>query len=277
MSSDLETTRVVRAWLRTDEHESADRVLSNVLASLDVKRQRRSRWPALVGGRAGAYAKLALVAAAVVAAVVIGANLLPAGQDPGVGTPTETPSPSPSGSPGADVWPTGAYSVGRHEATIGGISFSFETQSNGWVGSSMWTGMLQTGPAGWIGFTWGFDEVATDGCSEQSRVVGPSVDDLATAMTTIPGTTALEPTDVTVGGFPGKLVEFTINDDIACPPNEFMLFGPHSAYPNSLDSRIKVWIFEVDGERTTIHSDQMESIPALEADIEQIVDSVRFE
>lgn len=274
MNSDLETLRVVRAWLQTDERESADRVLTEVLAALDTRRQRRSWWPARETARRGMSLKLALTAAVVVAVAVIGASFLPGG-GPSVGAPTGSPSPSPSGSPGADVWPTGPSSIGRHEATIGGISFSFETPSNGWVGSSQWTGMLNKGPAGWIGFTWVYDEVATDACSGLSRPVGPSVDDLATAMTTIPGTEALEPTDVTVGGLPAKLVEFTINDDIACSPNEFMLFGPDTAYPNSLDSIIKVWIIEVDGNRTGIHSDQIESIP-LQAEIEQIVDSVQF-
>ena len=42
MSTDRDTTRIVRSWLRTDEHESADRVLDNVLALLDATPQRRS-------------------------------------------------------------------------------------------------------------------------------------------------------------------------------------------------------------------------------------------
>ena len=34
MSAERDTTRIVRSWLRTDEHESADRVLDDVLALL---------------------------------------------------------------------------------------------------------------------------------------------------------------------------------------------------------------------------------------------------
>ena len=39
MSAERDTTRIVRSWLRTDEHESADRVLDTVL-TLPVRRRR---------------------------------------------------------------------------------------------------------------------------------------------------------------------------------------------------------------------------------------------
>ena len=44
MSTDRDITRIVRSWLRTDEHESADRVLDAVLDQLDTTPQRRSTW-----------------------------------------------------------------------------------------------------------------------------------------------------------------------------------------------------------------------------------------
>ena len=46
MSTERDVTRIVRSWLRTDEHESADRVLDTVLDLLDATPQRRSWWPA---------------------------------------------------------------------------------------------------------------------------------------------------------------------------------------------------------------------------------------
>ena len=42
MSTDRDTTRIVRSWLQTDEHESADRVLDAVLDRLDETPQRRA-------------------------------------------------------------------------------------------------------------------------------------------------------------------------------------------------------------------------------------------
>ena len=44
MSTDRDTTRIVRSWLQTDEHESADRVLDAVLDQLDTTPQRRATW-----------------------------------------------------------------------------------------------------------------------------------------------------------------------------------------------------------------------------------------
>jgi hypothetical protein len=287
VSTDIDTTRVVRSWLREDAHESADRLLKEVVAALDQTPQHRSRWPALRLGSMNVDMKLGLYAAAVLAVIALVINLLPGGGAPGVGGPGES-SPSapatvtPSASANADIWPSGPYEVGRHEASVGGLRFSFEVPAEGWSGDPTWTGMLVTGryPAvesGWVGFTWSFDNVATDPCVGGARSVGPSVDDLATAITTIPGIEAKEPTDTTVGGLPAKVVEFAINDDIDCAPTRFMLYGPKSAYPNSTDSTIKDWIFEVDGDRTGIHADVVGDDPALWAEIQQIIDSIQFE
>ena len=288
MTTDIDTSRVVRSWLREDAHESADRLLQEVVAALDQTPQHRSRRPAWRVGFVNVDAKLGLYAAAVLAVVALVMNLLPGGGTPSVGGPGES-SPSapatvePSGSANVDIWPSGPYEVGRHEARVEGLQFSFEVPADGWSGDPTWTGMLLKRPRdgglelGWVGFTWSFDNVATDPCVTGARTVGPSVDDLATAITTIPGIEAKEPTDTTVGGLPAKVVEFAINDDIDCAPTRFMLYGPKSAYPNSTDSTIKDWIFEVDGDRTGIHADVVGDDPALWAEIQQIIDSIQFE
>ena len=83
MSTERDTTRIVRSWLRTDEHESADRVLDNVFALLDATPQRRSWWPARRIADMNTVAKLATSLAAVVVAAVVAVNLLP-GNGPGV-------------------------------------------------------------------------------------------------------------------------------------------------------------------------------------------------
>jgi hypothetical protein len=103
------------------------------------------------------------------------------------------------------------------------------------------------------------------------------VDDLATAVTTIPGTEAIGPTDTTIGEIPAKLVMLTIRPDISCEPNEFRLFGRGSAYPDSLQSAIRVWIFEMDGKRYRVLGNQAGPNPPLAQEIEQIIDSIRFE
>lgn len=95
MSAERDVTRVVRSWIRTDEHESADRILQTVLSRLDATPQRRSGWSAWRSYRMNTYAKLAAAAAAVLVVAVVGYQFLPRPGGPG-GQPTVTPSPTPS-------------------------------------------------------------------------------------------------------------------------------------------------------------------------------------
>lgn len=219
--------------------------------------------------------RFGLATAVVLAVTVVMISLLPRSSR-GVGRPA---SPTPSAS--AEQWPTGAFAVGRHDASLAGASFSFKVPAPGW-GSTRFSGMVEKGryataSYGWIGFMQTLDGVATDPCAAEKRTVGPSVADLADAMTTIRGTDAVGPTDVQVGGLPAKLVVLTIHANIPCNTNSFWLYGPDSAYPNSLESTIRVWIFEVHGTRYVIHSDQARPNAALANEIQQIIDSIRFE
>jgi hypothetical protein len=83
MSTDRDTTRIVRSWLRTDEHESADDVLDAVLAMLDATPQRRAWWPARRIADMNTFSKLAAAAAAVAVAVVASIMVLGGGSGPG--------------------------------------------------------------------------------------------------------------------------------------------------------------------------------------------------
>ena len=91
MSTDRDTTRIVRSWLRTDEHESADRVLDAVLDRLDTTPQRRATWwPARRFPEMNNTAKLALGELAVVVIALLGIGfLLPGG--PSIGGPGPRP------------------------------------------------------------------------------------------------------------------------------------------------------------------------------------------
>jgi glucose-6-phosphate dehydrogenase assembly protein OpcA len=82
MDSGQDITRIVRSWLGTDEHESADRVLGIVIAQLDTTRQRRSWWPARRTADMPTYAKLAIAAAAVIVVAFIGISVLPRASAP---------------------------------------------------------------------------------------------------------------------------------------------------------------------------------------------------
>ena len=280
MSTDRDTTRIVRSWLRTEENESADRVLDAVLDQLDTTPQRRTTlWPARTFPHVSNYAKLAMATAAVLTLVVVGMRLLPGSGTGGLvaPSPTATASPSPSPTPG---WPSGELEAGRHSVELNGVRFSFDV-SPGWS-TTQFQGMIRhltpsNGHWPWIGFLNTFDSVADQPCTSSAIPVGPTVDDFANAMTTIPGTEASEPSATTIGGVPAKFVELTINDDIGCQPTSFWLYGPDSAWPNSIDTTVRVWVFELDSTRYVIHSDQVGEDPEVSAMIVDVVESIEFE
>jgi hypothetical protein len=95
MSQQRDVTRLVRSWIREDQHESADRILGVVLDRLDTTPQRRSRWPAWRSNRMNTYVKLIAAAAAVLVVAIAGFQLLPGTGGVG-GDPTNAPSPRPS-------------------------------------------------------------------------------------------------------------------------------------------------------------------------------------
>jgi hypothetical protein len=95
MSTDRETTRVVRSWLDDGVTKLPDRVLDAVLDQVPSTPQRRSGWSAWRSYRMNTYAKVAVAAAAVLVVAVVGYQLLPRNGGPG-GQPTDAPSPTPS-------------------------------------------------------------------------------------------------------------------------------------------------------------------------------------
>ena len=285
MTIDRDTARIVQSWLRSDAHDSADRVLATALETCAATRQHRSWWPMRRIADMNSIAKFAVAAAAVLVVAVAGYTIVrPPSFGPGttVASPSPSPSPSPAVTPDQDgnIWRSGTFEVGRQSATMDGVPFSFAIPSDGWR-SDRFKGMLETGvfpgaDYAWVGFGSGSDRVNdVDPCKGVGRsVAGLTIDDLAQAYTAIPGTDAVGPTDVTVGGRPAKLVVLTIHEDIACPPKEFDIGGQ---YPNALSSEIKLWLVDLGGPRFEIHADRAAANPGLDQQIEDIVDSVEFE
>ena len=95
MSQQRDVTRLVRSWIREDQHESADRILGVVLDRLDTTPQRRSWWPAWRSNRMNTSIKLIAAVAAVLVVAVAGYQFLPRSGGVG-GEPTVAPSPSPT-------------------------------------------------------------------------------------------------------------------------------------------------------------------------------------
>ena len=93
---------------------------------------------------------------------------------------------------------------------------------------------------------------------------GPTVDDLVAAFADVPALNATEPTDVTVDGFHGKQIEFTVPDytEDECIDGRFALWqderhaGPGPQGPNywaqGPHAHHRLWILDVDGTRLVI-------------------------
>jgi hypothetical protein len=100
-TSDRNVNRVIRSWLLEDRHEDVSRVAAAVLDVLDTTPQHRSPWwPVRRIPFVNKFASVGLGAAAVVAALVIGAQVLGPPAPGGVGGPSATPSLTISHTPG---------------------------------------------------------------------------------------------------------------------------------------------------------------------------------
>ena len=120
MSTDRDTTRIVRSWLEEGVTALPDRVLDAVLDQLPATSQRRPWWPARRFREMNNALKLAIAAAAVVVVALVGINLMPgSGVIGGPGpsptpnpTPTLSPTQAPSPSPASNLNFTGDYVAG---------------------------------------------------------------------------------------------------------------------------------------------------------------------
>ena len=305
MSADRDTTRIVRSWLRTDEHESADRVLGDVLALLDATPQRRPLWPARRIADMNTYAKLATAIAAVVVAAVVGVNLLRPGGGPGT-DPASSPTPSPSASPtptpqpqpsaaGTAFPPAGALTPGRHTVSEAGIAFSLEVPE-GWYSSGLNCGGCATN-AGWLEKgsgpdgdpdtvwmpIWHVRGVAADPCAHTPGPEATSAANLAADVAGLPGIEVVTPPeDVTIGGRPAKHVAVKVPAGIDCVPGTYYMWYEDSGvfrWASALGQTNHVWIIEMAGGNWIwIEAETFEGVsPEFVPEIEAMIDSIQFE
>lgn len=117
------------------------------------------------------------------------------------------------------------------------------------------------GASGRNGILW-IDEVGNDTavpvdpCRDHSpNPVGPTVADLATALSEQPFLTVTRPTEVTVGGMKGLFVKATVPKDAdmsACQDNSVDLIS--ESYSAEAGIVQRMWILDVDGTRHVIHA-----------------------
>jgi len=252
------------------------------------------------------FSKFALTAAAAVLVTVVAIKLVPTAGGPGA--PGVSTSPSESGpadpsSTSADIrYYYGDYTVGRHSITTDGVALSFTVQATGWEpgpifetapNSGAWTSgslliskstvMSQSAEALilWTVFPGG---ASADPCGHlANQPVGASASELATALSTAPGT-ELEsgPTDATVGGFSSKHVTLTVREDLGCDPGFFYTWAYEewgAIWPGTdVGTTINLWIVDVDGTMVFIESETSPGAgAAVGQEIQDIVGSITFD
>jgi hypothetical protein len=302
VSTERDTTRIVRSWLEGGVTDLPDRVLDAVLEQLPATPQRHPWWSARRYLRMNNPLKLAIAAGAVFTVGIIGFNLLPGAAQPGVGaapapTPTATATAAPTAAPSASPIPflPGSSGVliepGRYRLLnwqMRGMNLSIEVPA-GWTVEG--TDMIaknrgfEASEAGVLFAFWPITGTFVNPCTDHTLVQptpGPGIDALAEALANQPGTDAGPPTAVLVDGYRAKVVESTVTADIEpCGTLGFWLWAMPDGdrrYVQGTDELNRMFIVDVDGERLTFNARYPAGTTAADrAELDAIIASIDIE
>lgn len=234
-------------------------------------------------------------AAAAFALLIIAAGAYLFGRAPG-GTggpgPIPSPSPSPQPYPTSGLVAPGTYLVRPPDAPAYTVTMPADWQAGGEPVKNDGT------PASLALMTWRVGNVSADPCQWVGNLlnppVGPTVDDLATALANQPRRSATTPMDVSLGGYSGKYLELTVPIDLdfaTCSQDPGQ--GPTSphffvswvglttdetmgfARPGSHD---RIWILDVNGVRLLLDAVDFPAATAQDrGELQSIIDSIHIE
>jgi hypothetical protein len=284
MSTDRDTTRIVRSWLEEGVTALPDRVLDAVLDQVPATPQRRSWWPTWRFANMNTYAKLAIALAAVVVVAVVGYSLLPTRG--GVGGVHASPSPEPTAAP----IPTGLIAPGTYRSSDTTLEVApyTVTVSNGWTGGDgIGRGDAFAGNGVTL-TTWLIDHVYGDGCHWSGTLVPVATRaQLVAALVAQVGDSHSTPVDTTIGGLPATKIVMSLDpsfDMAACNNDPIVRMWPDPGPDESggwgltPGETATVYALEANGKvgvlMTVQHAD---SPPADVAALKQILDSVVFQ
>ena len=312
MSSDPETTRIVRSWLDEGVTQLPDRVLDAVLDQLPATPQlRASWWPARKRWTVTTIIKFGLAAAVVAIVVLVGINSL--GGTFNLGGPGVEPTPSsvgPSSTPERSSTPRvglpeGAFVLydGELSGGLRDVPITVTIPAPGWYGTPG-DGILGNVPE------------AVDFAPEHAWLIGPFVGDIyvpadpcrwSTTMPTTPATTvnavvaalqgqatrdASEPVNITVDGHAGKSITLHVPEDAdfgECDLNTVSgdpewctltdgdptVCHRYHQFPGQID---ELWVLDVNGHVTVIDATWSDATPAgALAELRAILESMTFD
>jgi hypothetical protein len=285
MSTDRDVSRIVRSWLREDAHEDADRVLDSVLDQLETTPQRRTIWFVRRFPEMNNAVRIALAAAAVVIIAFLGLRYLAPADVGGPNDPTPTPTPTrlvtPTPSPAAvqSLPPEGELEAGTYAIHVPDSPVIAEvTIGTGWA-SGGWYVMNPPVFSQSVSF-WTVGNVYGDACDLEGSLpdpaVGPTVDDLVSALDDQANTDMSAPIDVIIGGYSGKRLQMTVPETIDCNPPLVMWVDANGNEGRSIERPFgdTVWILDVEGQRVVIVGNATDA--SAEATIAEVIDSVEF-
>jgi len=213
VSTDRDTTRIVRSWLEEGTTVIPDRVLDNVLDQVPATHQRRAWWPARRFPILNTTAlRIGIVAAVLVIAAVVGWRLLPGSVSPG-GPPAPTVKPTPI----PRLNNQGSLPAGRYQVDASLPMMVTVAVPNGWSTDTNWVVIGPKGNQAPNGMAIRFHTVKnllvhplspSDGAI--TPPVGPSVDDLVNAMINHRDWTTTGPSPITIDGYLGQVVHVTL-------------------------------------------------------------------
>jgi hypothetical protein len=257
-------------------------LLESALATIDSTPQRRAviRLPRRFSNM-NSFAKLAIAAVVVIAVGAVGLALFRPGSTPAVGG--LPPSPSPTILPSLPPQ-DGAVDGGRHTLAAGfPVPITFDVPAD-WQGCSpspveqaVCGPSPENVPSSAVGFAI-IDNVVADPCGTALKAppVGPSVDDLVTAISGLNGFKVTSPVDITLDGYAGKQIEVTTP---AAPTCELLTWATSNRTNGVGPGEVNlVRIYDVGGVRVLIsgayHPDT--GGPNAGAEVQEVMDSVQI-
>jgi hypothetical protein len=294
MTTRRDIDRSISAWLIAEAPDRApDDVLEASRDRIRTTRQRRAWWPAWRSSDMNNLAKALVATAAVVAVAAVGINLLPGSQTGPGASPSASASASPLPSPSPTPDPT--LSSVAHELRpfsesddprTAAMTFAF-TAPRTWDAfgqGGVWpAGKENVPPDGaFVGFYPG-GGLFSDPCRTEAPEaepdadipVGPTVDDLVTALVDHPSLDVTDPVDVTLAGYSGTYLDLTVPDDISqCARYRPMAAG--HIYAQGPGQRWHMWILDVGGTRVLVETNDYpgtatETLAESQAIIESLV------
>ena len=301
MSADRDTTRIVRSWLDEGVTALPDRVLDAVLDQVPATPQRRGGWPARRFPLMNKIVGFGPAAAAVVAVVLIGSQLLGSpGNFGGSGTqPSPTPEPStgepsvepsvaePTSPSGCCVPPGGSLDVGGFVFDEEAVPITVTIPASGWSVLPEFSALQkgdQADPPNGAGaalLAWAITDpinVYGDPChwsSTSPETPATTVDEIAAALAAQASRDATAPVNVTVGGYAGKYITLHVPNDAPtrdeafadCDENTFASYGYEgdsgpARYHQGPGQIDELWILDVRGAIVILDATYSPATPA---------------